>query len=66
MEREDAYGNTEVETQTVLIVAGVAVVVVVAVGLLVLLLKRNKKQHLAKVPTKEESVGSLTDYKQEP
>lgn len=54
MEREDADGNTEVEqgeAQTILIVAAVAAVgaviaVAAAVGLLVLLLKRNKKQHL--------------------
>ncbi|XP_039462266.1 uncharacterized protein LOC120436037 isoform X2 [Oreochromis aureus] len=67
MEREDADGNTEVEqveTQTILIVAGVAVVTVVAAaaGLLVLLLK---KQHVA-VPTEDESVGSPADYKQQP
>lgn len=65
MEREDADGNTEVEqveTQTILIVAGVAVVVAAA-GLLVLLLK---KQHLVKVPTEEESVESPADYKQQP
>lgn len=53
MEGEDADGNTEVEqveAQTILIVAAVAVVIAVviavAVGLLVLLLKRNKKQHI--------------------
>lgn len=50
---EDADGNTEVEqveAQTILIVAavgavGAVIAVAAAVGLLVLLLKRNKKQH---------------------
>ncbi|KAL4008115.1 hypothetical protein ACER0C_001967 [Sarotherodon galilaeus] len=52
MEREDADGNTEVEqvkAQTILIVFGVVIAVIAlaaAVGLLVLLPKRNKKQHL--------------------
>ncbi|XP_019201771.1 sodium channel subunit beta-3 [Oreochromis niloticus] len=65
MEREDADENTEVEqveTQTILIVAGVAAAAAAA-GLLVLLLK---KQHLVKVPTEEKSQGSSVDNKQQP